>query len=35
VNYLAFDIVGGLAFGRPFGMIKAAAKDFAVVPKPQ
>jgi benzoate 4-monooxygenase len=34
VNYLAFDIVGDLAFGRPFGMIKAA-KDFAVVPKDQ
>jgi benzoate 4-monooxygenase len=29
---LAFDIVGDLAFGAPFGMIKAA-KDFAVIPK--
>jgi len=34
VNYLAFDIVGDLAFGRPFGMIKAA-KNFAAVPKDQ
>jgi len=33
-NYLAFDIVGDLAFGAPFGMIKAA-KDSAVVPKDQ
>lgn len=33
-NYLAFDIVGDLAFGGPFGMIKAA-KDSAVVPKDQ
>ncbi|KAF9460031.1 cytochrome P450 monooxygenase [Collybia nuda] len=34
VNYLAFDIVGDLAFGEPFGMIEAA-KDMAVVPKKQ
>ena len=34
MNYLAFDIVGDLAFGRPFGMIKAAS-DFVVVPKDQ
>ncbi|KAG6883678.1 hypothetical protein C0993_004699 [Termitomyces sp. T159_Od127] len=34
VNYLAFDIVGDLAFGAPFGMIKAA-KDVARVPKNQ
>ncbi|KAF8893218.1 cytochrome P450 monooxygenase pc-bph [Gymnopilus junonius] len=33
-NYLAFDIVGDLAFGAPFGMI-AAARDLAVVPKNQ
>ena len=33
-NYLAFDIVGDLAFGAPFGMVKAA-KDSAVVPKDQ
>ncbi|KAG6839759.1 hypothetical protein C0991_011914 [Blastosporella zonata] len=32
VNYLAFDIVGDLAFGAPFGMIEAA-KDVAKVPK--
>ncbi|KAF9043501.1 cytochrome P450 monooxygenase [Hymenopellis radicata] len=31
-NYLAFDIVGDLAFGAPFGMIMAA-KDSAIVPK--
>ncbi|KAF4618517.1 hypothetical protein D9613_010014 [Agrocybe pediades] len=31
VNYLAFDIVGDLAFGAPFGMI-TAARDLAVVP---
>ncbi|KAG6906545.1 hypothetical protein DXG01_013253 [Tephrocybe rancida] len=31
VNYLAFDIVGDLAFGAPFGMI-SAAKDVAHVP---
>lgn len=31
VNYLAFDIVGDLAFGAPFGML-AAAKDAAIVP---
>lgn len=29
-NYLAFDIIGDLAFGTPFGMI-AAAKDSAPV----
>ncbi|KAG5637677.1 hypothetical protein H0H81_003645 [Sphagnurus paluster] len=34
VNYLAFDIVGDLAFGAPFGMI-AAAKDVAKVPRNQ
>lgn len=33
-NYLAFDIIGDLAFGAPFGMIKAA-KDSALVPKDQ
>ncbi|PPQ70397.1 hypothetical protein CVT24_013135 [Panaeolus cyanescens] len=33
-NYLAFDIVGDLAFGAPFGMI-AAAKDSALVAKNQ
>lgn len=33
-NYLAFDIVGDLAFGAPFGMIQAA-KDIALVPKNQ
>jgi len=31
-NYLAFDIIGDLAFGAPFGMVNAA-KDFAVVPR--
>lgn len=31
-NYLAFDIIGDLAFGAPFGMIMAA-KDSAVIPK--
>jgi len=31
-NYLAFDIVGDLAFGAPFGMLEAA-KDSALVPK--
>ncbi|KAK0449729.1 cytochrome P450 monooxygenase [Desarmillaria tabescens] len=31
-NYLAFDIIGDLAFGAPFGMIMAA-KDSAPVPK--
>ncbi|KAF5379018.1 hypothetical protein D9615_006079 [Tricholomella constricta] len=34
VNYLAFDIVGDLAFGAPFGMIEAA-KDIAKVPRNQ
>ena len=29
-NYLAFDVIGDLAFGSPFGMIKAA-KDIAPV----
>ncbi|KAH9478620.1 Cytochrome P450 monooxygenase 89 [Psilocybe cubensis] len=33
-NYLAFDIVGDLAFGAPFGMINAA-RDLAVVPRNQ
>jgi benzoate 4-monooxygenase len=33
-NYLAFDIVGDLAFGAPFGMLEAA-KDIALVPKNQ
>ncbi|EKM77283.1 hypothetical protein AGABI1DRAFT_115220 [Agaricus bisporus var. burnettii JB137-S8] len=33
-NYLAFDIIGDLAFGEPFGMLQAA-KDSAVVPKDQ
>ncbi|PPQ92268.1 hypothetical protein CVT25_008576 [Psilocybe cyanescens] len=33
-NYLAFDIVGDLAFGAPFGMI-SAGRDLAVVPKNQ
>jgi hypothetical protein len=31
-NYLAFDIMGDLAFDAPFGMVNAA-KDFAVVPR--
>ncbi|KAF7325708.1 Cytochrome P450 monooxygenase [Mycena kentingensis (nom. inval.)] len=31
VNYLAFDIIGDLAFGAPFGMIEAA-RDAAPVP---
>ena len=30
--YLAFDIIGDLAFGAPFGMLEAA-KDIALVPK--
>ncbi|KAJ3749876.1 cytochrome P450 monooxygenase pc-bph [Lentinula detonsa] len=30
-NYLAFDIIGDLAFGAPFGMIKAC-KDMAQIP---
>ncbi|KAJ3753813.1 cytochrome P450 monooxygenase pc-bph [Lentinula raphanica] len=30
-NYLAFDIIGDLAFGAPFGMIKAC-KDTAQIP---
>jgi len=29
-NYLAFDIIGDLAFGEPFGMLKRG-KDFAEV----
>lgn len=29
-NYLAFDIIGDLAFGAPFGMLEAG-KDFATV----
>ena len=33
-NYLAFDVIGDLAFGSPFGMIKAA-KDIAPVAKYQ
>jgi len=33
-NYLAFDIVGDLAFGAPFGMIQAA-KDSALIPTNQ
>ena len=33
-NYLAFDVIGDLAFGSPFGMIKAA-KDIAPVAKSQ
>ncbi|KAJ7244037.1 cytochrome P450 monooxygenase pc-bph [Mycena rebaudengoi] len=32
VNYLAFDIIGDLAFGAPFGMIEAT-RDIAPVPK--
>ena len=32
VNYLAFDIIGDLAFGAPFGMLEVA-KDIAIVPK--
>ncbi|KAJ7485711.1 cytochrome P450 monooxygenase [Mycena latifolia] len=31
VNYLAFDIIGDLAFGAPFGMVEAA-RDVAPVP---
>jgi len=33
-NYLAFDIIGDLAFGAPFGMIEAA-QDVALVAKDQ
>jgi len=33
-NYLAFDVIGDLAFGSPFGMIKAG-KDMAPVAKSQ
>ena len=33
-NYLAFDVIGDLAFGSPFGMLKAA-KDAAPVAKSQ
>jgi len=33
-NYLTFDVIGDLAFGSPFGMIKAA-KDIAPVAKYQ
>ena len=33
-NYLAFDIIGDLAFGGPFGMIQAG-KDSATVPVDQ
>jgi len=33
-NYLAFDVIGDLAFGSPFGMIEAA-KDMAPVAKSQ
>jgi len=33
-NYLAFDVIGDLAFGSPFGMVKAA-KDIAPVAKSQ
>ncbi|KAK0476255.1 cytochrome P450 monooxygenase [Armillaria luteobubalina] len=32
MNYLAFDIIGDLAFGAPFGMVKAG-KDVAQVPQ--
>ena len=32
VVYLAFDIIGDLAFGAPFGMLEVA-KDIAIVPK--
>jgi benzoate 4-monooxygenase len=32
LNYLAFDIIGDLAFGAPFGMVEAGA-DSAPVPK--
>lgn len=31
-NYLAFDIIGDLSFGAPFGMLEAG-KDIAKVPK--
>jgi len=31
-NYLAFDIIGDLSFGAPFGMLEVA-KDIAFVPK--
>jgi benzoate 4-monooxygenase len=34
MNYLAFDMIGDLAFGEPFGML-AAAKDMALVPRDQ
>ncbi|TRM63528.1 cytochrome P450 [Schizophyllum amplum] len=33
-NYLAFDVIGDLAFGAPFGMIEAGA-DAAQIPKRQ
>jgi len=32
VNYLAFDIIGDLSFGAPFGMLEAG-KDIAMAPK--
>ena len=32
VVYLAFDIIGDLAFGAPFGMLEVA-KNIAIVPK--
>ncbi|KAK0202468.1 cytochrome P450 monooxygenase [Desarmillaria ectypa] len=34
ISYLAFDIIGDLAFGTPFGMVMAA-KDSVLVPKDQ
>ena len=33
-NYLTFDVIGDLAFGSPFGMLKAA-KDIAPIAKSQ
>ncbi len=32
VNYLAFDIIGDLSFGAPFGMLESG-KDIAMAPK--
>lgn len=33
-NYLAFDIIGDLAFGAPFGMLEAC-EDIAFIPRDQ
>ena len=34
-NYLAFDMIGNLAFGEPFGMLSAAADIAEVRPSPE